>query len=92
LSFRGAAYSGVFTLYPLITGLGRAHQGEILAAAAKLVDQGKLMPLASGEHVNAFTIRHAHSLVISGSSGKVVVEFKKPRSLPLRWKRPDCHS
>jgi NADPH:quinone reductase len=75
LSFRGATYSGVLTLYPLITGKGRAHQGEILAAAAKLVDQGKLMPLVSAEHFNASTISHAHSLVISGSSGKVVVEF-----------------
>jgi len=31
LSFRGATYSGVFTLLPRITGEGRAHHGEILA-------------------------------------------------------------
>ena len=30
LSFRGATYSGVFTLLPLITGRGREHHGEIL--------------------------------------------------------------
>ena len=30
LSFRGATYSGVFTLLPLLTGRGRAHHGEIL--------------------------------------------------------------
>jgi len=29
LSFRGATYSGVFTLLPLITGENRAHHGEI---------------------------------------------------------------
>jgi NADPH2:quinone reductase len=29
LSFRGATYSGVFTLLPLLTGKGRAHHGEI---------------------------------------------------------------
>jgi NADPH2:quinone reductase len=31
LSFRGATYSGVFTLLPLITGEHRAHHGKILA-------------------------------------------------------------
>lgn len=75
LSFRGATYSGVFTLLPLITGEGRAHHGEILAAAAKLADEGKLTPLLSGEHFDASTISQAHSLVASGSLGKVVVEL-----------------
>ena len=75
LSFRGATYSGVFTLYPLITGEGCAHHGEILAAAATLVDQGKLMPLLSRERFNTSTISEAHALVASGSLGKVVVEF-----------------
>src|SRR6202042_3722530 len=36
LSFRSATYSGVFTLHPLITGLGQAHHGEILSEAAAL--------------------------------------------------------
>ena len=31
LSFRGATYSGVFTLLPLLTGQQRAHHGRILA-------------------------------------------------------------
>jgi NADPH2:quinone reductase len=75
LSFRGATYSGVFTLLPLITGEGRAHHGEILAAASRLADEGKLTPLLSGEHFDASTIGQAHSLVASGSLGKVVVEF-----------------
>jgi NADPH:quinone reductase-like Zn-dependent oxidoreductase len=75
LSFRGATYSGVFTLLPLITGEGRAHHGEILAAAAKLADEGKLKPLLSGEHFDPSTISQAHALVASGSLGKVVVEF-----------------
>jgi NADPH:quinone reductase-like Zn-dependent oxidoreductase len=38
LSFRGATYSGVFTLLPLLTGRGRAHHGEILAQAATLAE------------------------------------------------------
>src|SRR5579862_8535994 len=49
LSFRGATYSGVFTLLPLLTGEGRAHHGEILAQAAALADAGKLKPLLN-EH------------------------------------------
>jgi NADPH2:quinone reductase len=44
LSFRGATYSGVFTLLPLITGEGRAHHGEILTEAAGLAEAGKLRP------------------------------------------------
>lgn len=75
LSFRGATYSGVFTLLPLITGEGRAHHGEILAAAAQLADEGKLTPLLSAERFDASTISGAYSLVASGSLGKVVVEF-----------------
>jgi NADPH:quinone reductase len=54
LSFRGATYSGVFTLLPLITGEGRAHHGEILEQAASLVQQGKLKPLLSEEHFPCF--------------------------------------
>ena len=75
LSFRGATYSGVFTLLPLITGEGRQHHGEILAAAAKMAEEGKLKPLLSAMRFNAATISHAHTLVASGSLGKVVVEF-----------------
>lgn len=75
LSFRGATYSGVFTLLPLITGKGREHHGDILAAAAKMAEEGKLKPLLSTQHFNATTISQAHALVASGSLGKVVVQF-----------------
>ena len=75
LSFRGATYSGVFTLLPLITGEGRQHHGEILAAAAKMAAEGKLKPLLAAERFNATTIGQAHKLVALGSLGKVVIEF-----------------
>jgi NADPH:quinone reductase-like Zn-dependent oxidoreductase len=75
LSFRGATYSGVFTLLPLITGEGRQHHGEILAAAARMTEEGKLKPLLAAERFNASTIGQAHTLVASGSLGKVVIEF-----------------
>ncbi len=49
LSFRGATYSGVFTLLPLLTGEGRAAHGRILTAAADLGAQGRLTPVVHAE-------------------------------------------
>ena len=42
LSFRGATYSGIFTLMPLLTGNGRSHHGRVVREATKLVEAGKL--------------------------------------------------
>ncbi len=44
LSFKGATYSGVFTLYPLISGKGRAHHGKILHEATRMIEAGRLIP------------------------------------------------
>jgi len=74
LSFRGATYSGVFTLLPLLTGVGRAHHGEILRAAAALADAGKLRPILHPDGYDLATVLDAHALIESGSAGgKVVV-------------------
>lgn len=75
LSFRGATYSGVFTLHPLISGEGRAHHGEILAQVAALAEAGKLLPLLSERRFSSQEIAAAHALVDSGALGKVVVEL-----------------
>jgi NADPH:quinone reductase len=75
LSFRGATYSGVFTLLALLTGEGRAHHGEILAQAATLTEAGKLKPLLNPRHFTTTDISAAHALVESGSLGKVVIEI-----------------
>src|SRR5215467_9047019 len=75
LSLRGATYSGVFTLLPLITGEGRAHHGEILAHIATLVEAGKLKPLLNQHIISMADIDNAHALVESGAVGKVVVEL-----------------
>ncbi|MBB3196107.1 zinc-binding dehydrogenase [Roseateles terrae] len=50
LSFRGATYSGVFTLLPLLTGQGMTHHGEIMQEAAKLARSGLLRPVLSSRH------------------------------------------
>lgn len=74
LSFKGATYSGVFTLAPLLTGLGRAHHGEILAQAAALAAAGKLRPRVDPRVFTLETVAEAHAAVAAGgAAGKVVV-------------------
>ncbi|EWT02695.1 quinone oxidoreductase [Intrasporangium oryzae NRRL B-24470] len=74
LSFRGATYSGVFTLLPLLTGVGRAHHGEILRAAAQMAEAGRLRPILDPTAYDLGSVMDAHAAVSSGSaSGKVVV-------------------
>ena len=75
LSFRGATYSGVFTLLPLLTGEGREHHGQILTQAAELAQAGKLRPLLSERRFSTAEIAEAHAVVEAGSTGKVVVEI-----------------
>jgi NADPH:quinone reductase-like Zn-dependent oxidoreductase len=64
----------VFTLLPLLTGVGRAHHGDILAAARILADAGELMPMLHDEQYDLASIAEAHRAVESGAAtGKVVV-------------------
>ena len=75
LSFRGASYSGVFTLMPLLTGEGHVHHGEILSLAAELVEAGKLRPLLAERVFQLSDLDGAHEAVVRGSLGKVVVRI-----------------
>ncbi|ARP68892.1 quinone oxidoreductase [Streptomyces pluripotens] len=75
LSFRGATYSGVFTLLPLLTGRGREHHGEIMGAAAALADAGALKPLVDPRHFTLTDVAAAHAAVESGDTdGKIVID------------------
>ncbi len=75
LSFRGATYSGVFTLYPLISGKGRPHHGEILKEASHLAEAGLLLPLLDSRHYRLDTIAEAYDAMVShGVAGKLVVD------------------
>lgn len=77
LSFRGATYSGVFTLLPMLTGRGREHHGEILREVAALVDAGKLRPLLDPQVYALSEVAEAHAAVESGArKGKVVVSVR----------------
>lgn len=76
LSFRGATYSGVFTLLPLLSGRHRAHHGHILANVAQLVEAGKLKVRVDARRFPLENVEAAYALVASGSAqGKVVVDI-----------------
>ncbi len=78
LSFRGATYSGVFTLLPMLTGRGRAHHGEIMREVTRLVEAGKLTPLVDERRFTLDTALAAHELVESGKAlGKVVMDISE---------------
>ena len=74
LSFRGATYSGVFTLMPLLTGRRREHHGHIVAQAAALADDGRLLPRLHSATFTLDEVNDAYEIVENGSAtGKVVV-------------------
>ena len=76
LSFRGATYSGVFTLLPLLTGQGLESHGEILRQAAGLIEGGKLLPIVDPNRFTLQTAEAAHELLRSGAAqGRLVVEI-----------------
>ncbi|MFM0338987.1 zinc-dependent alcohol dehydrogenase family protein [Paraburkholderia fungorum] len=75
LSFREATYSGVFTLHALLSGQGRAHHGEMLRAAARLAEEGKLAPRLDARRFDLNSAQLAYDALTDGSArGKIVVE------------------
>jgi NADPH2:quinone reductase len=76
LSFRAATYSGIFTLLPLLTGAGRAHHGEILSQATRLVEAGKVRPHLDPRHFTLDSIGAAYEAITSRTTrGKLVVDI-----------------
>lgn len=74
LSFKAGTYSGVFTLLPLLSGIGREHHGEILARIATLVEGGKLSPRLDPRTFRWTDVESAHAALASGgAAGKIVV-------------------
>ncbi len=75
LSFRGASYSGVFTLLPILTGEFREHHGAILAQATALAEAGLLKPFIDPARFSLASAADAHARVAAGQArGKVVVD------------------
>jgi len=76
LSFRAASYSGVFTLLPLLTGEGRAHHGEIMREATRLVEAGKLVPLVDAKRFTLENVGDAYARIRDhAAKGKLVVDI-----------------
>lgn len=77
LSFRGATYSGVFTLHPLLSGEGRAHHGKILTRIAALADRGLLKPRLDPSLFGLGDLEAAFAHLTSGAAaGRVVVDIE----------------
>ena len=77
LSFRAATYSGVFTLLPLLTREGRAHHGDILREATRLIEAGKLVPRVDPRHFTLANVDDAYSAVESNAAGKIVMDIQE---------------
>jgi NADPH:quinone reductase len=76
LSFRAATYSGVFTLFPLLSGEGRAHFGEILGEAKKLAEQNKLSVRIDSRKFSFETINEAYGILKGRKNeGKIVIDI-----------------
>lgn len=75
LSFREATYSGVFTLYPLLTGMHRAHHGAMLREATRLVEAGKLTPNLDPRRFDLRSAELAYDAITNATArGKIVVD------------------
>lgn len=75
LSFRAASYSGVFTLLPLLTGVGREHHGFILGEITRLANEGRIVPQVDPRHFSLASVADAYALQErQQAQGKLVVD------------------
>ena len=66
----------MFTLLPMLTGEGRAHHGEILREATRLVEAGKVAPRVDPRHFTLSTAGEAYRALETGdAAGKIVVDI-----------------
>ena len=76
LSFKAASYSGIFTLLPLLTGEGRAHHGDIMREATRLVEAGALKPIVDPRHYTLETVLDAYRVLEAGEARtKLVIDI-----------------
>jgi NADPH2:quinone reductase len=76
LSFRGATYSGVFTLHPLLSGRDRSAHGRILREIAAFVTEGHLRPLVDAARFRLDEVGRAYDHLAGGAAiGKVAVDI-----------------
>lgn len=73
-SLRSATLSGIFVLHPMLSGVGRAHHGDILRRIADLVEAGNLKPVLDSRRFTLDTAMEAHDAVELGAQVKVVID------------------
>jgi NADPH:quinone reductase len=77
LSFRAATYSGIFTLLPLLTNIGRAHHGEILSHASRLVEAGRVRPHLDPRRFTLESVGEAYEALTNRTArGRLVVDIE----------------
>ena len=75
-SLRCVTLSGVFVLLPMLSGEGRAHHGDILREATKLVEAGQFKPLLDSHTFKLADAQAAHELQESGKAlTKIVIDI-----------------
>ena len=71
---KGLSLHFVFMLLPMLTGAGRAHQGNTLRQVAKLVEEGNLRPLVHEQTFSFAEVGAAHRLLEQGQAiGKIAL-------------------
>jgi len=61
-----------------LTGVGRAHHGEILQDATRLIEAGKIKPRLDPRRFALSAVDKAYSAMEDGSAaGKIVVDIGK---------------
>jgi NADPH2:quinone reductase len=77
LSFRGATYSGVFTLLPMLTGQNREHHGDIMREATKLIEAGLVTPLLDKREFTLDNVLDAYTAIEQQTAvGKLVINVQ----------------
>ncbi len=73
---KGLSLHAVFMLLPMLYDAGRSAHGEILRAAAQLVDEGELRPLIDEQIFTVDEVGAAHTKLERGAAiGKIVVRW-----------------
>ena len=75
MNFKGLTLHVVYCMYPLVSGVGRAHYGEILQQITQLVEAKQLRPVLDSHLFSFAEVSAAHRLLESGQNfGKVALE------------------
>ena len=74
MNFKGLTLHVVYTMYPLVSGIGRAHYGDILTKIAQIADAGQLRPVIDHRIFDFNEAAEAHHYLEAGDAfGKVVL-------------------